>query len=254
MQQFKDRKASKIRCMWGLTFLIKVAVVDDEPQAIAALEDCLRRYGAERKIAFDISSFGEEQVFLSAYTADYQIVFLDIELRCQNGIRVAQRLREMDRSVILIFVTNLRQYAIEGYYVEAYGYMVKPIKYPEFETLLSRALKKIAHNESGRTVVLTTRSFTQKVPVENIRYVEAWGHETIYHLEDGAVTIWESLKTAESRLAGYDFARCNACYLVNLAHVTGVKGFTVYLSKGELAISHPRKKQFMQALAGYLER
>ncbi len=63
------------------------------------------------------------------YRADYDIVFMDIELPGINGMEAAHRLREIDQQVILIFVTNMAQFAVKGYEVDALDYIIKPAQY-----------------------------------------------------------------------------------------------------------------------------
>ena len=112
--------------------MINVAIVDDDEKVADMLRSYLERFSKENDIEFQAESFGCAVDFLSAFTDRYDIVFLDIELPDMNGIDAARKMREIDGTVALIFVTNMRQYAINGYEVNADDFIVKPVPYFDF--------------------------------------------------------------------------------------------------------------------------
>lgn len=69
---------------------------------------------------------------------------MDINLGESNGLEISKKIREIDDETIIIFVSNLAQYAVEGYEVEAMDFIVKPMTYYVFSMKFKRALKKIA--------------------------------------------------------------------------------------------------------------
>ena len=109
--------------------MLRCAIVEDSPRELEHLKECLARYSAERDIPLETTAFGDAASFLEHYRADYDIVFMDIELPGINGMEAAHRLREIDRQVILIFVTNMAQFAVKGYEVDALDYIIKPAQY-----------------------------------------------------------------------------------------------------------------------------
>lgn len=80
---------------------------------------------------------------LSKYMPIYDIIFIDIEVPYVNGLKGAEKIRELDSVVILVFITNLKQYALKGYEVDAMDFLVKPISYTAFSTMMSRIMKRI---------------------------------------------------------------------------------------------------------------
>lgn len=109
--------------------MLRCAIVEDTAQELEHLQNGLKRYSAERALPLNVTAFGNAADFLEHYCADYDIVFMDIELPGLNGMEAAHRLREIDRQVILIFVTNMAQYAVKGYEVDALDYIIKPAQY-----------------------------------------------------------------------------------------------------------------------------
>ena len=104
--------------------MFKIAIVEDNRAAMEKLQGYLERYAQENNEKFDIASFGDALAFLDSYRRIYDMVFMDIELPFINGMEAAQRLREIDKQVVLLFVTNMAQFAVKGYEVDALDYLV----------------------------------------------------------------------------------------------------------------------------------
>lgn len=230
---------------------IHIAIVEDDRTASETLSGCLLRYAEENHIHFQISTFHDAVSMLDNYTADYDIIFMDIRMPYLNGMDAAHRLRALDQKVILIFVTSLTQYAIEGYEVSALAYIVKPVKYYDFALKLSRAMSKVSLVNSSKFEI-RTKTGTIRLDPQDIRYVESNGHHLTFHTLSGEYTQYSSLSKLEEQLSEFHFARCNSCYLVNLQYVRAIKGYTAILDSCELKISQPRKKAFVQAMEYYL--
>ena len=96
---------------------VRIAIVEDEKSAARVLEQAIQRYGTENKVSFTIRVWHDPLLFLEEYQAEYDIVYMDIRMPALSGMETARNLRKMDRMVMLIFVTSLAQYALEGYTV-----------------------------------------------------------------------------------------------------------------------------------------
>ena len=111
---------------------IQIAIVEDDKLASDTIKEYILRYGKENSLQFGISQYSDAVGLLDQYSAEYDIIFMDIQMPYMNGMDAAHRLRTLDQKVILIFTTSLAQYAIEGYSVDAMAYLLKPINYYEF--------------------------------------------------------------------------------------------------------------------------
>lgn len=239
--------------------MVDTVIVDDDAEALDSLERHLMRYGAEHGIEFEITKFNNPVKFLDRYKASADIVFLDIDMPAMDGMNVARNIRKVDESVALIFVTNMAQYAIKGYDVDADDFMVKPVSYKNFEVKLARVLKK--HAKKDNVFVSVAVDGNQKyIPIDEIRYVEVQKHNLAYYTVNGKFEKRGTLKKEESLFIENGFARCNNYCLVNLKYVLGITGYSLHVSCGMgsvnydvLTISHPRKKDFVRTLNSYLE-
>lgn len=238
--------------------MYNVAIVEDERSATELLESYLARYSEENGVEFRSASFENPIVFLESYKQGYDLVLLDIELPDMMGMDVARKFREIDDAAALVFVTNMAQYAIDGYSVNADDFIVKPVSYFDFAMKLKRILKKIDRND-GAKVTLYDDGLARLVSLTDVRYVEVRNHTLIYHTVDGEYEARGVLKRVESLLSANNFVRCNNYCMVNLRYVAGLKDYTLYVTFGRgrneregIGISHPRKKDFVKALNDYL--
>ena len=134
--------------------------------------------------------------------------------------------------------------------MEAFDFLVKPIVYGDFAFKAKRLLKRL-DSKGGTKVIISSAGKQFAVSSNEIYFVEISGHTLVYHTSSGDYEVYETLRNVEEKLAKYHFARCNSCYLVNLAYVDGVEGHDLKLGKYTLAISHPKKKDFMKTLNAY---
>lgn len=232
--------------------MIEIAIVEDDAEQSALLDSHIRQYAAEHRIAVSVSVFSNAISFLENYTAAYHIVYMDIMMPMMNGMDASKLLREKDDKVILVFVTSMRQYAIQGYEVDAADFIVKPVAYPEFALKFTKLLGRLEQQQPADLLLKTETGFIRLSPRE-ISYVEVKGHHCVYHTASGEYRQYQTIKSAEAALGKHGFLRCNNYLLVNLAQVTRIDGMTVFVGDAELPMSYPRRKAFTEAAGRFTE-
>lgn len=233
--------------------MIRVAIVEDDVSAAEVLAGYLQRYGEENNETFSVEKFGNAINFIENYSSSYDIVFMDIEMPHMDGMTAAKLLRKRDNLVTLIFVTNMAQFAIKGYEVEAMDFIVKPVEYNDFIFRIDKAVTRVRLREETYITLHDNRDGAYvKILVPHIKYIEVINHTLIYHCEEGVFETYGTLKNVEKLLPESNFARCNSCYLVNLRYVNSVKDFICFVDGDKLKISQPKKKSFMKALNDYI--
>jgi len=230
---------------------LRIAIVEDEVQMQLLLKRYILRYFADRKEQCRIVVFSDGEEILHNYTANYDVIFLDIQMEYRDGLQTARDLRQLDDNVYLIFVTNLAEFAIKGYSVNALDFVLKPINYLMLQRLLER-VEKLLDSREKKTILLPADDGLARVDISQIYYIETSNKGLTVFAESGDFHVRETMKNMESTLADYHFFRCNSCYLINLAYVSQVKRNIVVIASQELTISRPRHKAFLEALTKYV--
>lgn len=233
--------------------MLNIAIIEDDADFAAALKDDLTRIAKESGKVFNIYLFSNIENFLLPRSYGFEIVFFDIELPGMNGMTGAKKFRETDMDAVIIFITSLANYAINGYEVGALDYMVKPISYNNLALKVKKAIKKI-ENKNGKLLVFHSKSGIIKLNSNEVLYMEIMSHTLSIHTDDGScIETTGNLSVFEKELEGYFFSRCNSCYLINMRAVSRIAGMTVYLENGEeLAISRRKKKDFLSDFTKYV--
>jgi len=231
--------------------MIRIAIVEDNKRDYEHLYELLARYSAEKSIAFDIQYFPDAVNFVSDYSYDLDLIFLDIMMPDLNGMNAAKKLRKMDENVGIIFVSSMPQFAIDGYTVNAIYYLLKPLSYADFSEKLSKALARIEKLSNDGFLYLELSFEKRKIGLKEIRYVEVFAHDVVFHLFGEELHVRGTLSEYEKQLDSRRFCRINSCYIVNLAYVTAVREMSVFVGETELRMSYSRKKNLMKSLADF---
>lgn len=231
--------------------MLRIAVVEDDKNYAAQLKEYLARYEEEKKRKLSVTLFPDGEDIVTNYSADFDIILMDVEMIFMDGMTAAEKIREKDSEVVIIFITNMPQYAIQGYRVDALDYVLKPLSYFAFSEKMDRAMTRVK-KEKNRFMTVAMKGGKQKVDISKLCYVEVCNHDMMYHMVEGVRVAKGTIKEAEDALAGENFFRCNRCYLVNLEYVEHVQGFDILVNGDVIQVSRGRKRAFLDALNDYL--
>ena len=201
--------------------MLRISIVEDDEQTAKTIGRFIQKYFAQSGTEVKVEHFADAVRFLDHYDGVTDVVFMDIELPGMNGMEAVKRLRERDAEVAVIFVTNLAQYAVSGYEVNAFDFIVKPVSYGSFAMKLRRLCQYLATKRKCE-ICVSTRHGKILLKASEIKYVEIMRHVVTYHAE------------------------------VNLQYVTQIVGREVCVGGDRLLISAPRSKEFMGAFNRYL--
>ena len=206
----------------------------------------------EQGLQVEISLITDGAEIAEHYTPGFDIIFMDVEMPRLDGFGAAEAIRAVDADVVLVFVTNMAQYAIRGYEVDALDYVLKPVNYYQFCTKLSRAIQRVQRRRGGQVVLQLAGGGIQLLDTADIYYLETHSRMLYYHTSKGEFAARASLQSAEKQLAEYHFVRCNQCYLVNLAYVKGIENDFALVKNDRLEISRRQRTAFLTAVASYM--
>jgi DNA-binding LytR/AlgR family response regulator len=231
--------------------MIQLAIVEDEDSYAQQLAEFVERYQSESGNYFKITRFRDGDEITNGYKGQFDIILMDIEMKLMDGMTAAEEIRKLDQEVVIMFITNMTNYAIRGYQVDALDYVLKPVSYFAFSQKLGRAIGRM-NKRPARIISIDLPSGVKKLDIDNIFYIESEGHNLNFYTTGGDFTIRAKIKDFDEQLSDYNFFRSNKGYLVNLKYVDGVENGSCIIAGKQLLISRSRKNDFMSALTDYM--
>lgn len=229
--------------------MLQISVVDDELGEALGIREMIENLLSARNEPANITVYQDAQMFLETYAAGQcDILFLDIQMPRVDGMSCAQLIRQRDPSVILIFVTGMVQYAVQGYRVEALDYLVKPVTPSVLAHSLHRALKRL---NKRRNLTVRAADGLHSLNAEELLYAEAVNHRVVLHTRGGEIHCAQTLSSIETQLQGGGFFRCHQGFLVNMRQIRHVEGTELYIEDKAIPVSKYRRRELMRELAAY---
>lgn len=233
----------KLRCL----------LIDDEPPALKVLASYISAING-LEIAGQCGSAIEALNVLHQKTVD--VIFLDIKMPRLLG---TEFLKNLSHPPKVIFVTAYREYAVDGFELDAVDYLVKPVSFERFfkaitklNRLMGREISTINTNDTpnpGAFVYLKVDRDMKKVFVNDIIYIESWKDYIKIFLTDGkSLLAKQSISAMENLLSDHKFVRVHRSFMVSLDKISGYNGLSVQLSQQEIPIGRLYKQAVMEKL------
>ena len=230
---------------------MRIAICEDNEIHRDILEHLLNRYFSERPIHFELVpyQYGMNFLYDMEEGAYFDMAFLDIYMEDTMGNQIAHKLRAMGYQGEIVFLTASSDFAIEGYDVDASGYLLKPLDYGKLEMVMDRITRNIAPS----TYQIRHRTTVTKLAYHEILYIESNNSKCILHTESGeSYTVYKTLNTIEKELGDRRFLRCHQSFLVNMDHIKQI-GKQFLLSNGDYVLIRQRGvKAVRQAYIDYI--
>ena len=174
---------------------------------------------------------------------DFAIYILDI--KGVGGLDIARSLRSHNSKSVIIFLTGYRDYMEEAFDVNAFHYLIKPIKPERFTKIFSRALNEIGQTE--QKIIIKSNDFQHVINVNDILFVESSNKKIIFHTIESIYEVYGTMDYAQITL-GDNFYRCHRCYLVNLAKISAYNSQSIKLINGEkILLAQKKYQEFVKA-------
>lgn len=226
--------------------MFRFAICDDESFFVEELKKLISDYMTERGLVFEIDIYnsGEALVQLGIELAKYTAVFLDIKMGKVDGIKTAEKIREVSREIFIVFVTAYVDYSLEGYRFDAVRYLLKSSK--NFSDMVSECVDTLISklNYSVAKRIFNFIEGEKEVSLERLLYIESNLHKLEFHIMEENMkiyTMYETLNRLEDKMKANDFIRIHQSYLVNIKYIKNVIRYKVILTNGiELIIPKAR--------------
>ena len=233
--------------------IVRIAVCDDEQLFIDKIKGDIEEQ-LLNPANYSIEEFHSGEALIQKYNGvqmPFDIIFLDIEMNGMSGIETAKFIRQKDNSVLIVFLTRHQEFAISGYEVKAFRYILKSEPNPVFMRHLGEVFKE--YSNSNKTLFVRTKDMKIAIKFEKIIYIEVYNRKIIVHTDETDYEYYAKLADIEHELAGYSFVKTNKSYLINLAYVKLLESNYAILKNGrKLSISRRFKTAVEHAFVEFL--
>ena len=233
--------------------ILKIAICDDEAIHRDNLKAALSVCGALPKEVV-ITEFSNGKSLLEGHIKCSQdIVFLDIEMDGLSGLEAGQQLRDLDRNVIIIYLTGYKKYVFRSFRIEPFDYMLKPIDNEKICNVLVRAIKK--HREQFYIVDFKWYDKSYTLKACDIVHIESDLRHVTFVTDKNKYKSIGKLDDYEQRLSPYGFLRCHQSYLINMNYIKSIESKTIITTLGsEIDMSARRKQDCLNAFSEFITK
>lgn len=229
--------------------VVNCIIVDDEPIARGILENHLQKIDIVTVVATCKNAI---EAFNVISDNQVDLLFLDINMPEISGLSFA---KSINKNIKVIFTTAYREYAVDGFNLQAVDYLLKPIS---FERLLQAVHKYLGENisiieESTSEIKQETNEFIFvradrkmiKITFSEINYIESFSDYIKIQLEDKTIITRETITSIEAKLPQKDFIRIHRSYIVSLAKIHSFTNEFIEVNKKAIPISRSYKKDVL---------
>lgn len=237
---------------------MRIAYCEDERAQAVLTEEMIENWSEERKQACTVDVFSSAEQFLfeagDEELIPYDLILLDISMTGMDGFTLAKQIRKTDMNIRIVFLTSDPSHVFDGYEIEAWRYLMKPLSEQKLYEMLDTLMTELADREEPY-VLLEVAGEHVKVEQRQILYVAVDGHYTTVYCEDRQLTIKESFgevleclnrDTKDGEVP--PFVKCHRSAAVNLSKVRRIgRQSCVLAGEIEVPVSRGMYQQLNQA-------
>lgn len=223
-------------------------IVDDEPLAVELLESHLKKVEALHLVGTATNAI-EAYGILQQQPVD--LLFLDIEMPHLSGIELMKALPVKPK---VIFTTAFRDFAVEGFELEAVDYLLKPITFERFFKAISRVLRNEDSGKVEDTLMIRTEGVNRKIKIEDIIFIESQGNDLKLFLTNAVYLTKNTMADFAERLSTHHFIRIHRSFLFNPSYVTGYSTSEIELGSHRIPVGRFYRKEFNEFVKNYSQQ
>lgn len=232
---------------------MKIAVCDDSREICIEIAELIR----QRDKSAEVSVFSCGEALLGS-GVDFDIIFLDIEMKKLSGIETAKKLRSLEesreRKTTVIFITAFREYMEQAFDVNAFNYITKPIDEERFFRIFDAAVKEANASLGHKYIVVKCQGVQRKFFLHDIRYIESSNKKVVLNTIEGKFEVYGKLGEFE-KLLKESFFRCHRCYLVNMESICAYGFESIEVIDGDkLPMSKQKYSDFVKTYLRYAKK
>lgn len=234
--------------------MLSIAVCDDEILECSALAKTIKSICETLNTEVSVKQFYRAKDITVSHD-NFDLIFLDILMPETNGMEAAKQIRKNKTKSKIVFVTVTKDYVFEAYDVEAYHYLIKPVKQDKLKNIITRAVSDMQTDENQEYLILSTGKSKRKILLKDILYIESYGRTVVFHCGKEEITDYCKIGELEHKLSDKHFFRIHKSFIVNLEHTETYTRKEAVLDNGDtLPIAKRRHEAFTKAIMQYIKR
>lgn len=212
--------------------MISVAICDDNNNILNEIENLLLTSPYKDIIHCTFFNSIERMLLYEQIENNYyDIYILDIQLKGMNGLEYAKKIRTVNKSSLIIFITNYPSYVFDVFEVSAFDFIQKPILSAHFNKIFNRAASLLLQTQTNFVYYNKKKSIS--LPFERILYIEKSGRKAIIHTKNENFECYLKIKEIWDRLDPILFASVYSSVIINITHVIEIESYFVILDSGD---------------------
>lgn len=221
---------------------MRIAVCDDEKEIVDSLCHILEKLG------YVVDGFQSPKQFEKQ---EYDLYFLDIDMKEHNGIEVGYQLRKRDSNCIIIYLTNFEDYRAQAFGIHAFDYLTKPVDPLTIKRVMND-VGKVVKKEEPMLLWKTKDGLLQMKP-NDIYYFEFYNRNVILHAKNGNYVLSQNMHLIAETMKPYYFVLPHKSFCINLYHVRLLKGYDITMVNDDIIpLSQKRSSDIRKELNSYL--
>ncbi|MBL7742757.1 MAG: response regulator transcription factor [Chitinophagaceae bacterium] len=233
---------------------LSCVIIDDEPIARNILKEYILR-DDRLLLLHDYSNASDALRELGLRKP--RLIFLDIKMPKISGFEM---LRSLPQHPQVIFTTAFREYAVEGFDLNAVDYLLKPFSFERFLQAVNKAYMQITAELSAETpapvadnsqddLFVKSNGKLVRIRIQDILYVEALKEYVRIFTTVGNQVVYQTMQNMEEKLPKDGFFRIHRSYIIGLRHIQAIEGNTVLINGVQLPVSRYTKDEFINRVA-----
>lgn len=237
-----------------MTVLVRIAICDDEKEAVALHEEIIKDSLQSCGIGYDITTYTYSSNLLSDIAEDgffYDLLLLDIEMPGVTGMELSKKIKPFLPNMKVIFITSHMEYVIDAFELSIFRYVPKNDLEKRLKTAVADAAKLI-ELEAGKEYVIQAAGRMEKIPYKDIFYIQRdGGKNSAIYSNAGMSKVRKSLQQVFEELDAPEFIFIDRGYIVNIIQIMKVADGMAFLKNGEAL---PISRSHLQAVKQQINR
>lgn len=234
--------SDKVTCM----------IVDDEPMAREIISSFV---GKIHNLELVATCKNVSEAFSVLQKESIQLIFLDINMPEISGMSLAKSIQHKSQ---VIFTTAYREYAIDGFDLQAVDYLLKPISFDRFLKAVQKYFdlhisketvkEEVQYLEKETSIFVRSDRKMVKVRFKEINYIESLSDYVKIFTDKETIITRETISNIESKLPSNEFLRTHRSYIVSMPKIDSFTNELLELKKKAIPISRSYKENVLQKL------